>query len=263
MVFLIMSDFCIKINSPECSPILVYLPGIHGDSSLARKIRPYFENKICFVEIEYSKRTDLSLKDYGKNIERLITDAGIKECWLLAESFGSQVAWEIVSRKRSFAVKGIILAGGFVRHPFIPGVKVVRAISKTLSIRSIELWLRFYIAFCKLFFRQNNKQHQPVPDQFVKNRLDEADRDAIVARYGMIIQSDYRSVAGSVSVPVFFMSGRWDFIVPWVPVLRWLKKNCPGFREYKIIQGADHPVLSAAPEQSAAQILKWIFSTYQ
>ncbi|MCX7872244.1 MAG: alpha/beta hydrolase [Verrucomicrobiae bacterium] len=258
-----MSDFVIKVNFPECSPTLVYLPGIHGDSTLAQKIRRHFENKTCFVEIEYSKRTDLKLTDYARSIENLLIKNEIKECWLLAESFGSQVAWAIVSEKRAFKVKGIILAGGFVRHPFIPGVRVVKTISKVLSIRLIELWLKFYVAVCRIFFRKKKTKNQPsleqpVPEQFVKNRLDDADRLAIISRYDLIIRNDFRPTACNSSIPVYFISGKWDFIVPWQPVLKWLKKNCPGFKDYKILPNADHPVLSVAPENSAHQILSWI-----
>lgn len=111
---------------------------------------------------------------------------------------------------------------------------------------------------CRVLFRKKKAVEQPVPEQFVRNRLDDADRLAIIARYELIIRNDYRSVASKTSVPVYFLAGKWDFIVPWQPVLKWLKKNCPGFKGYKILSSADHPVLSVAPEESAKQILEWI-----
>jgi pimeloyl-ACP methyl ester carboxylesterase len=253
-----MSDFSIKIFFQGCTPVIVYLPGIHGDSSLAQRIRKYFEGKVCFVEFEYSKRTDIELADYANIIEDVLIRNGIKECWLLAESFGSQVAWSIVSKERAFKVKGIILAGGFVRHPFIPGVYIVKVISKLLPIWLIELWLKFYIVMCRLFFRKKKSVEQPVPEQFVRNRLNEADKLAIIARYELIIRNDLRPIAGKTTIPVYFLAGKWDIIVPWQPVLHWLKKNCPGFKGYKILPSADHPVLTVAPEESANQILEWL-----
>ena len=53
---------------------------------------------------------------------RLLAE-GIDKGWLLAESWGSQPAWALVGRNLKtaasrFQVKGLILAGGFVKHPF-------------------------------------------------------------------------------------------------------------------------------------------------
>ena len=41
-------------------------------------------------------------------------------------------------------------------------------------------------------------------------------------------------------------------------VRRWLKKNCPTFREFRVIRRADHNVLNTGTQESALWILKWI-----
>jgi len=46
--------------------------------------------------------------------------------------------------------------------------------------------------------------------------------------------------------------------VPWFRVRRWLRRNCPGLREYRIIWSADHNVLSTAPKLAADQVVRWI-----
>jgi len=59
-------------------------------------------------------------------------------------------------------------------------------------------------------------------------------------------------------LPVCYLSGWLDPIVPWPLVRRWLRKNCPGLRDTKIIFSADHNILGTAPEVAARQVLYWI-----
>ncbi|MGP8020155.1 MAG: hypothetical protein ACLPRE_04075, partial [Limisphaerales bacterium] len=59
-------------------------------------------------------------------------------------------------------------------------------------------------------------------------------------------------------LPVFGLTGFFDPIVPWPRVRRWLRKNCPALREYKVIMRADHNVLNTAPKEAAKQVLRWI-----
>lgn len=253
-----MNEVKITVNDAGKNPTLVYLPGIHGDASLVKEFKKYVAGKICFVEIEYPKNPDWEIEDYALAVESALKKTGIGECWLLAESFGSQVAWAILSKRRQFKANGVILAGGFVRHPIIIGVKLIRLITICLPLNAIELWLKIYIWICRLFFRKNRREKKVLND-FVRNRLDDADRRAIVKRYELIIKYDHRPTAKTVQTPIYFLAGRWDYlIVPWKSVLRWLKKNCPAFCDFKIVPGADHPVLANAPELSANQILKWL-----
>jgi hypothetical protein len=54
------------------------------------------------------------------------------------------------------------------------------------------------------------------------------------------------------------LSGLWDPIVPWFWVRPWLRRNCPGLREYRIITGADHNVLGTTPNAAAQIVLGWM-----
>ena len=74
----------------------------------------------------------------------------------------------------------------------------------------------------------------------------------------LIAENDPRSVASQTGLPVFGLSGWLDPIVPWPWVRRWLRKNCPALRDYIILPHADHNVLSTAPKEAAAQVLRWI-----
>jgi hypothetical protein len=69
---------------------------------------------------------------------------------------------------------------------------------------------------------------------------------------------DPQTTASTTNLPVYYLTGVLDPIVPWPFVRWWLKKNCPALRGCKIIYTADHAVLCTAPEKSAAQILSWM-----
>src|ERR1044072_8719607 len=79
-------------------PTLVYLPGLHGDWPLVSSFRAAIAGRVRFVEFTYPRTTAWSLDDYGRAIEELLLAKGIDRGWLLGESFGSQLAWQIVRR---------------------------------------------------------------------------------------------------------------------------------------------------------------------
>ena len=94
-------------------------------------------------------------------------------------------------------------------------------------------------------------------DEFVARRT-ELDRRAAQHRLHLMAQNDPRLIASQTKLPVFGLSGILDPIVPWPFVGRWLRKNCPALRDYKIIRHADHNVLSTAPREAAKQVLEWM-----
>src|SRR3989442_12783236 len=107
---------------------LIYLPGLHGDWTLVGSFEAAlasrtFRSKVRFVEITYPRTTTWTVTDYANAVLKALHEAGITRGWLLAESFGSQIGWEILrlassqSQSGSFSPNALILAGGFVRHP--------------------------------------------------------------------------------------------------------------------------------------------------
>ena len=93
-------------------------------------------------------------------------------------------------------------------------------------------------------------------DEFIARRT-EPDRQAILHRYGLILASNAGDIARQCPLPVHYLSGFVDPVVPWPFVLPSLRK-CPGFRGWRIIFNADHNVLATAPKKSLEQILRWM-----
>ncbi len=106
----------LRVHGPAALPTLVYLPGLHGDWTLIGGFRKALAGRVRFAEMTYPRTLAWTLEDYAAGVEQAAAQQGLERGWLLGESFGSQVAWALAARKR-FETQGVILAGGFARHP--------------------------------------------------------------------------------------------------------------------------------------------------
>ncbi len=246
-------------------PTLIYLPGLHGDWTLLAPFRHALRGRCRLVEFAYPRRTDWSLDDYAGAVLAELARRGITRGWLLGESFSSQVVWGIAraltvqsapSKAPVFCPDGIVLVGGFVRHPMPWGVQLARRISGVISLRVLGLICRAYGRWARRRCQRDGIDGREF-DLFAARRTCAMDRDAITSRYPLIRDNDLRPVARGVRWPVYLLTGAKDPIVPWPAVSRWLERHCPGFRERRIIWSAGHNVLLDAPGRSADQIVVW------
>ena len=250
----------LRIHGGGALPTLVYLPGLHGDWTLVAGFRGEVKNKVRFIEFTYPRTVTWSLEDYARAVIDALDANGIHSGWLLGESFSSQVAWKIVElttreREIGFRPIGVILAGGFARYPILVGVRFVRMVNRAIPASWMRLGFSIYAAYAKLRHRGAAETRASI-DEFIARRT-EPDRQAILHRYGLILASNAAEVANRCSLPVYYLSGFVDPVVPWLFVLPSLR-DCPGFRDWRIIFSADHNVLATAPTKSAKQILRWM-----
>ena len=248
-------DLQLRIHGDASLPTLIYLPGLHGDWTLIGGFRHAIGGKVRFVEVTYPRTLTWSLDDYAAAIETALTKNNITVGWLLGESFASQVVWTLVARGK-FRAQGVILAGGFVKHPMYWVVQSAEKLAGGIST-AFFVWIIFGYARIARFRYRHSPETLAKIDEFISRRT-ELDRRAAQHRLHLIAQNDPRDIAGQIHVPVFGLSGFLDPIVPWPLVRRWLGKNCPALCDYKIIRSADHNVLSTAPMEAAKQILDWI-----
>jgi len=246
-----------RVHGDILLPALVYLPGLHGDWTLVSSFRAAVSGRVRFVEFAYPCRADWTLEDYGRSVIEQLLAAGITRGWILAESFGSQVAWNILERADGrFQPLGLILAGGFVRHPVRIGVRCFHALHRLMPWWCFRTLLSIYARYARLRHRRAPETLASIAE-FLERRT-RADREAIACRYPLIAQADFRAVARRTTLPVYALSGFFDPIVPWPLVHPWLRSNCPGLCARRIIFNADHNVLGTAPQKSAEQILRWM-----
>lgn len=250
-------------GAPASQPTLIHLPGLHGDWTLLAPFRHALNHRARFVETAYPHQPDWQLGDYAAAMESALLDHGVSSGWILGESFSSQVAWAFLDRQQRagsaarFRIEGLILVGGFVRHPWPWGVRLAHAASRRASVAFIR-------RACAFYARTMTKRCGHYPGaadefaEFIGNRANDPDRHIITRRYLLIADNRPASIAQATRLPVYHLSGGWDPIVPWWHVRPWLRKHCPGYRGSRIIWSGDHNILLSSPEKSAEQILVWV-----
>lgn len=245
----------VRVWGESNRPTLIYLPGIHGDWTLIGGFKAQVQGSFRFVEFTYPRTLTWSLEDYAAAIEQALAGVGINQGWLIGESFGSQLVWPLLKRKR-LHVQGVVLAGGFVKHPLYLGVRMAERVAGGIPLRWITRILFGYAKVARFRYR-----HSPMTaaniNEFIARRT-ELDRQAAVHRLRLIAAHDPREIARNAEVPVFAIAGALDPIVPWLLTKRWLRRKCGSFQEFKIIWRADHNVLGTAPELAARQIRRWM-----
>jgi pimeloyl-ACP methyl ester carboxylesterase len=245
----------LRIYGEAPLPTLIYLPGLHGDWTLIGGFRHAIGGKVRFVEVTYPRTLSWSLDDYAAAIETALAQNGITGGWLLGESYGSQVLWAMVARGK-FTAQGVILAGGFVKHPLRWAVRLAEKLTGRISDAMVVRLIFAYAKIARFRYRRSPEAVANI-DEFVARRTG-FDRRAAQHRLRLIAENDPRSIASRTKLPVFGLTGVPDPIVPWPWVRHWLKKNCPALRDYKLIWSGDHNVLSTTPREATRQVLEWM-----
>ena len=245
----------IRLHGPPALPVLIYLPGLHGDWTLASGLRHALADRVRFVEFTYPRTLTWSLADYAAAIAEMLRANGVTRGWLLGESFGSQIVWPLLQRA-DFRADGVILAGGFVKHPVPFGSRLVEIGLRLLPLRCVVFLFQAY-GWSRSFRRNRPSEFSTSLQEFLARRT-ELDRQAMVHRLRLISDNDPRELARAAQLPVYFLTGFFDPIVPWPFVRCWLRRHCPGFREARILGHADHTVLSTGARASAEQIVAWL-----
>ena len=250
-----MDTLQIRIHGDPTKPTLIYLPGLHGDWTLVSSFRAAIKAHVRFVEFTYPRTVSWSLADHADAIVSELRKHDIHDGWILAESFGSILAWAVI--EEGFVARGVVLAGGFVRYPFMPLVQFAHYINRAMPNWALAAFCRFYAAYARFRHRQAPETYEAIAE-FLRRRTQPGDREAICYRYTLIQQSDGRKVACALTVPIYQMIGFFDPIVPWWAVRKSLLRGCRSYRDWKLIWRADHNVLGTAPNAAANQVLKWL-----
>jgi pimeloyl-ACP methyl ester carboxylesterase len=239
---------------PGAGPTIIYLPGLHGDWGLIGAFRRALGERVRFVEFAYSKE-DLSLERLAELVHGELTANGVASGWILGQSFGSQVGWALISR--GFKADGVVLAGGFVKHPWPWGARLFRAVTGAPE-GLINPAYRGYTALCNALARRGPEEAEELM-AFARGRGGK-DWKATSSRLSLIAEGDPRATARAMRKPVHYLGGMLDPLVPWPLVTRWLERECPGYKGRIILPYADHNVLGSSPRESAAHVLSWVIN---
>lgn len=245
----------IRVHGEAGLPTLIYLPGLHGDWLLVTRFRLAVAGRVRFVEFTYPNTVTWSLADFAVAVVGKLREHGIVSGWLLAESFGSQVAWPLME-SRSFRAEGLILAGGFARHPWWAAVRVTEWLVRRLPLAWLTAVVTGYAVVARWRFKQRPEVLEALRE--FKARWGEPLRLAAAHRLALIAENDPRPLARAVTRPVFSLTGVLDPVVPWPPVQGWLRRECPGWRANAVVLTADHNVLGTGTTAAVAVVLGWL-----
>lgn len=251
-----------SVQGDPGGPVLVYLPGVHGDDTLLGSFRAQVGDDLRLVAFTYPVSTDLTLPELAAGVWTQLRSLTDQPIWLLAESFGSQVAWSMLAQAKAtpettLPVQGMILAGGFVRHPWPWAVAAVRWLLGNLSPSVIRGFFRIYPWWACFAYRNAPEILAALPE-FVARRRELADQAAMLHRLLLIQLADLRGIARETGLPVYQLTGFWDPVVPWPWVRNWLRNDCPGWKESVVITGADHVALGTGTAPAVATVRRWL-----
>ncbi len=250
-----------RVHGDASRPTVLYLPGLHGDWTLVGAFRSALGDRVRFVEFAYPRSVTAGLPGLAAGVLRSAESAGIRHGWLLAESFGSQVAWALLDilacDPAGFQADGLILAGGFVRFPWPGLIRPVRSMLARMPESALDLLLRAFAGWVR-FCNRESPGSLAMTEEFLTRRREPGEREAMVHRLELIRDHDPRPRARAFRGPVWSVTGGWDPVVPWPLVHRWLKRDCPGWRGAEVFWNADHTVLVSQPGRAAQVVGRWM-----
>ena len=136
------------------------------------------------------------------------------------------------------------------------GMRLMQPVFNLIPGRPLLGFLSIYAKVLRFRYRRSPETLASI-DEFIIRRT-KLDYEAARHRLAQIARFDPRETARNTRLPIFYVSGWLDPIVPWPLVRRWLRHNCPSLRGDKIIFSADHNILGTAPAKTARQILSWM-----
>ena len=259
----------IRIHGDASLATLVYLPGIHGDWTLASSFRERMKPRFRVVEFTYPRTMAWTLGEYASAVLSALERNQIWEGAIIGESFSSQVAWALLDicergnyiaptpgRERSFRPTALILAGGFVRYPAMPLIDLALWLWPYVPGGAIRLFLNAY-ALAARWRHRHAPETKAAVREFIERRTPE-DLAAMRHRLKLIRDYDPTEIARRIKLPVFQLAGLFDPIVYFPAVRRDLERHCPGYMESKLIRPGDHNVLGTAPNRAAVQVTEWM-----
>ena len=236
-----MSEVSIRVHEGS-GPTVIYLPGLHGDWGLIGAFRRALGERVRFIEFAYSKE-DVTLERLAELVHAELAARGVSSGWILGQSFGSQVGWALMAR--GFKADGVVLAGGFVKHPWPWGARLFRAVMSTVPFGVINPVYGVYTSLCNALARRGPEEAEELM-AFARNRGGK-DWKAATWRLSLIERADLRATARATNAPVHYLGGMIDPLVPWPLVTRWLERDCPGYKGRVILAYADHNGLGSSP----------------
>lgn len=245
-----------RVSGPPEAPVLIYVPGIHGDWTPMWRIRELLNQKLRLVEIAYPRAPEWSLDDYTARLFDLFESQNIASAHLLAESFGSLVGWDF-ALKHPGRVRSLILAGGFCSTPGRLRVAMAWLFQKLVPSALLDRMIDCYLVF---LIRKRLPKDAFSPEDFFPSSRTRRGHQAIARRLEIIKRTDVRKLLGGLRLPILYLGGSLDLVVPVRREIRCLSRNLHencAFRPV-LLKGAPHAIVPARFREVTGLITDWI-----
>ena len=191
------------------APVIVYLPGVHGDWTPQVGARPIISRDFHFVETAYPRVEHWTIEDYALALTELLDALEIESAHLVGESFGSLVAWQF-GIANPHRVRSFTLVGGFSRPPRFRVAAAAAVALKSLPTRLLESGIDVYVAG-KTAAGEHREIFQAGAYPAARTLRG---RRATANRMSIIQKAEFRDQLKEVRFPVRYLGGARDVIVP-------------------------------------------------
>jgi pimeloyl-ACP methyl ester carboxylesterase len=245
-----------RISGPPDAPVLIYIPGIHGDWTPMRRLQPLLSQRLRLVEVAYPRAPEWSLEDYTARLLDLFLLLDIGPAHLLAESFGSLIGLDFALHCPE-RVRSIVIAGGFCSSPGRLRVGLARRLLGLIQPRIFEWGIDLYLAWV---IRGRLPIEGDFREDFFPASRTRRGWQAVLSRLDIIRRTDFRPRLARLRTPIFYLGGSRDWVVPVRRTIdlfkRCLHESCV-FRNL-VIPGAPHAILPACARSISGIITDWV-----
>jgi pimeloyl-ACP methyl ester carboxylesterase len=253
------SGLLVQESGAEGAPVLVYLPGLQGDWTLMWQIRPLLARTCRLIELAYPHASaDWELDDYVARLLEVFDRLKLTSVHLLAESFAS-LPGILFCRAHPGRVKTLILAGGVASSP-----GWFKNVLMSLPLRLLpESFMNRFVSV--RVDRTLDRMGFPpsaftcLGEHFPAARTRRG-RQATLQRMHLVRQADLRPQLPGLRLPVLYIGGESDSVVPVRREVETLKNLLPLKDAFRAVlyAGAPHPILPVRYQEVAELIEGWV-----
>lgn len=253
------TNLLVQDTGPAPAPTIVYVPGLQGDWTLNWQIRPLLNRSNYLVELGYPHASARwTLNDYVARLLEVFDRLELSSAHLLAESFGSLPA-QLFCLRYPERVNTLILAGGVSSSP-----GMLKDLLVQIPMRLTPEWFKTWFLtthsdrnLARLGFPPN--AFRCAGERFPAWRS-WGGREAVLNRMRLVRHADLRPQLGELRLPVFYIGGAADRIVPVRQEIATYQRLLPMKDAFRgvILPGAPHPVIPARHQQVADLIEEWV-----
>ncbi len=211
---------------------VVLVPGLDGTAELFYRQAPLLASAFNVVAFPLPDKRQATMHDLIDDLVALITEVSNDPVILCGESFGGALSMSL-ALQRPDLVEGLVIVNSF---PYLDN-----RIELAIAPRVIKLVPWAAMPFIRRFteFRLHSAHVLDEDLREFRTRMRGIQRDGYIRRLEIIADYDIRDRLGELSMPVLFLAGTDDRLVPSARWARYMGDRVPG-AEVVLLDGYGH-----------------------